>query len=133
MKYILDASAMVAFFRRETGWEVVRDLLDGSRSDKYFIHPANWIEVYYKMHEKKGSGAAADAIRQMRLLEVVVTDIPGNDFLLRVANIKVEYPYLSLGDSYAIALSALLDGTVVTSDKPFAKARAVTRVKLIRE
>ncbi len=131
MRFILDTSAVLAFFLKEKGWEVVQDLLLKSRG-QCCIHPANWIEVYYKMHEKAGRNAAQTAIEQLDRVGVATTDISGREFLLRTAEIKITFPHFSLGDSYAVALSEWLKGTVVTSDRQFMDAREVTHVKLIR-
>lgn len=131
MKYILDTSAIMAFFLAEKGGETVKKILIESRG-LCCIHSANWIEVYYKMHGKAGLKAATTAIEQMNRIGVSTTDISGQDFLLRVAQIKIKYPALSLGDCYAVALSEWLNGTVVTSDKRFMDAKDIARVKLIR-
>lgn len=121
----------MAFFLAERGGEKVVQLLTGSRGD-CCIHPVNWIEVYYKMHEKGGLKAAQTAVEQMHTLDIATTDITGKSFLLRVAEIKIGYPFLSLGDSHAVALSEWLNGTVVTSDKRFMEAKNITQIKLIR-
>ena len=131
VKFILDTSAVMAFFLAEKGGDAVKKLLVDSHGS-CCIHSANWIEVYYKMHNKAGLKAAKTAIDQMSRIGVSTTDISGQDFLLRVAEIKIEHPSLSLGDCYAVALSEWLNGTVVTSDKRFMDAKAITRVKLIR-
>ncbi len=131
MKFILDTSAILAFFLAEKGGEVVKKLLIESRG-QCMVHSANWIEVYYKMHEKAGRKAAQTAIEQMERVGVSIIDISGREFLLRTAEIKIRHPNLSLGDSYAVALSEWLKGTVVTSDRQFMEAKAITRVRLIR-
>lgn len=131
MKFILDTSAIMAFFLAEKGGDAVKKLLIESRG-QCCIHSANWIEVYYKMHEKAGLKAAKTAIEQMSRVGISTTDISGQEFLLRVAEIKIAYSHLSLGDCYAVALSEWLNGTVVTSDKQFMAAKTITQVKLIR-
>ncbi len=131
MKFILDTSAIMAFFLAEKGGDVVRELLFESHG-QCCIHPANWIEVYYKMHEKVGRNAAQKVVGQLDRVGVATTDISGREFLLRTAEIKITFPHFSLGDSYAVALSEWLKGTVVTSDRQFMDAREVTHVKLIR-
>lgn len=131
MKIILDTSAVMAFFLAEKGGEIVKKLLVDFRGS-CCIHPANWIEVYYKMHSKAGVKAAKTVVVQMNRIGVSTLDISGQDFLLRVATIKIAHQALSLGDCYAVALSEWLNGTVVTSDKRFMDAKEITQVKLIR-
>jgi uncharacterized protein with PIN domain len=48
MKYVLDASAVIAFLREEPGAPVVRNILV-DRTNDIQIHAANAIEVHYKM------------------------------------------------------------------------------------
>lgn len=67
MKYILDASAVIAFFRGERGGEVVKKLL---YSSPCCIHSVNWIELYYKIHGYDGEEAADSAMTLLRRLGV---------------------------------------------------------------
>lgn len=131
MKYILDTSAVIAFFLDEKGAGVMEKLLQ-QPPGFCCMHSANWIELFYKMHERAGEKAAGTAIENLRLMGVSVTDISGEEFLLRVARIKIAHSFLSLGDSYAIGLSEWLQGTVVTSDKRFNEAAEFTHIKQIR-
>ena len=129
MKCILDASAVIAFFRAENGGDVVRKLLYASPC---CIHSVNWIELYYKIHGYDGEQAADSAMAILRRLGVSVTDITGEDFLRRVAKIKIAYPSLSLGDCHAVGLAEWLNGTVITSDKRFSEASPIVKVRQIR-
>lgn len=129
MKCILDASAVIAFFRGEKGGDAVKKLLYTSSC---CIHSVNWIELYYKIHGYDGEKAADSTMAHLRRVGVSVTDITGEDFLRRVAKIKIAYPALSLGDCHAVGLAEWLNGTVITSDKRFSEASAIVKVKQIR-
>lgn len=129
MKYILDASAIIAFFRGENGGAVVRKVLF---SYPCCIHSVNWIELYYKIHRYDGEEAAEAAMEKLHQMGVCVTDIAGEDFMRRVAKIKITYPALSLGDCHALGLAEWLNGTVITSDKRFSDASTLAKVKQIR-
>ena len=131
MKYILDTSAVMAFFLAEKGNDVVERILQRPPGS-CCIHSVNWVELHYKMHSRGGYLASKTAIENLRLAGVAVTDISGEDFLLRVSQIKITHPFLSLGDCYAVGLSEWLKGTVVTSDKRFSEASEFTRIRLIR-
>lgn len=131
MKYVLDTSAVMAFFLDEKGSDAVERIL-AHPAGSCCIHSVNWIELYYKLHGRGGAKAAKAAIENLRLLGVSVTDISGEDFLQWVAEIKIAHPYLSLGDCYAVGLAGWLKGTVVTSDRRFAEASGLSRIKLIR-
>jgi PIN domain nuclease of toxin-antitoxin system len=131
LKYILDASAAIAFFRGEKGDGVVADILSLPRG-VCCIHPVNWIELYYKILRRDGETFAEKAIGHLRELGVVITDITGEDFMRRVAVIKNTHPDLSLGDCHAVALAEWLRGTVITSDKRFSEASAFAKIRQIR-
>ena len=68
----------------------------------------------------------------MRLMKVSVIDVPGEDFLRRVADIKNAHPFLALGDCYAIGLADWLNSEVVTANRIFERASGFSRVKRIR-
>ncbi len=129
MTYILDASAVIAFIKDETGGDIVEKIL---LSGSCRIHSANWIELYYIIHRDDGRRAAEAAVDVLRQLKVSVTDISDEAFRRRVAAIKVSYPALSLGDCCAVGLAEWLHGTVVTSDKRFSDAGGIVGVRQIR-
>jgi PIN domain nuclease of toxin-antitoxin system len=129
LKYILDASAVIAFIKGETGGDVVKKIL---LSESCCIHSANWIELFYIIHRDNGRIAADAAVDLLRQLKVSVTDISDEAFRRRVATIKLSYSALSLGDCYAVGLAEWLKGTVVTSDKRFSDAGEVAKVRQIR-
>ena len=131
MMHVLDTSAVLAHFLGEKGGEAVkRILLDTTNT--CCIHSVNWIEVYYKMHEKGGEKAARKVTDDLRFFKVSIIDISGEDFLRRVAEIKIAHPYLALGDCHAIGLAGWLSVEVVTADGIFEKASAFSRIKRIR-
>lgn len=129
MKYILDASAVIAFIKAEIGGDVVRKFL---YSESCCIHSTNWIEVYCIIHKANDGNAAEMAVDLLRQLKVSVTDISDEAFRRRVAKIKLAHPALSLGDCHALGLAEWLQGTVVTSDKRFSDAAKIANVKQIR-
>ncbi len=129
MKYVLDASAVIAFIKDEAGGDVVEKILS---SESCCIHSANWIELFYTLHRSDGAGAAESAVDLLRQLKVSVTDIADEAFRRRVAGFKLSYSALSLGDCYAIGLAEWSNGTVVTSDKRFSDAGEIAKVRQIR-
>ncbi len=129
MKYILDASAVIAFIKDEPGGDVVEKIL---LSGSCCIHSANWIELFYIIHRDDGGGAAESAVDLLRQLKVSVTDIADETFRRRVAVLKASYAALSLGDCYAVGLAEWSNGTVVTSDKRFSDAGRIAKVRQIR-
>jgi PIN domain nuclease of toxin-antitoxin system len=131
MTYVLDTSAVMAFFLDETGAEEADRIL---RQTEYscHIHAVNWIEVFYKMREKGNDAAARSAVDELNRYGVTVVDVAVETFRLRVAEIKIAHPFLALGDCFAIGLAGWLQGEVVTADKIFERAKAFADVKRIR-
>ena len=131
MTRVLDTSAVLAHFMGENGGEVVQSILL-EVNDICCVHSVNWVEIYYKMHGKGGEKAARLAADDLRFFKVSIIDISGEDFLRRVAEIKVAHPYLAVGDCYAIGLAGWLNAEVVTADSFFEKAKAFARIRRIR-
>ena len=97
MIHVLDTSAALAYFLDEPGGEIIDRMLISSNRP-CCVHSVNWVEIFYKMRGKKGEKAAETTMENLRLLKVSVIDVPGEDFLRRVANIKSKYLFLALGD-----------------------------------
>lgn len=130
MKYILDASAVIALARGEKGEEIVSEVIKLRGS--CCIHPVNWIEMHYKIC-KLDSVERADATTDfLYRAGVLVPEIGGDEFRRRVSAIKIAYPVLSLADCHTIGLSEWIGGTVVTSDKHMSIASDIADIKQIR-
>ncbi len=131
MKYVLDASAVIAFLREESGALVVRELLADMKNDIH-IHAANAIEVHYKLTAFGGESVAEEAMRDLAALGVRTFDSLPVSLRSRASFFKSRYQFLSLGDSICIAFGEYLKATVVASDRPFANVGDGVRLKLIR-
>lgn len=131
MKYVLDASAAIAFFRGEKGDDAVAGILSLPRGS-CCMHPVNWIELYYKILRWDGETFADAATAHLRELGVSITEITGEDFMRRVAIIKNTHPALSLGDCHAVGLAEWFKATAITSDKRFSDASAIAKIQQIR-
>lgn len=132
MKYVLDASAAIAFLRGEPGAPKVREILV-DRTNDIHIHAANAIEVRYKFTSFGGETAANEAIRDLASMGVKVFDSLPASLCSRVSFFKNRYQFLSLGDSICVAFGERLKAAVVASDRPFANIKEPgVEVKFIR-
>jgi hypothetical protein len=61
VKYVLDASAMIALLRDEPGAQKVEDIAT-DRGNSIHAHAMNLVEVFYDFHRGAGVGAAKDAM-----------------------------------------------------------------------
>lgn len=123
---VLDASALLALLRAETGSEVVRPLLDGA-----VVSTVNWSEVLARYTDLgldiTGRGAQIESLG--------VTLAP---FTSRQAEIaaglmpRTRKAGLSLGDRVCLALALDLGGQPVTADRAWARIDVGLDVMLIR-
>lgn len=114
MIYILDACAMIAFLRRETGADVVEAILL-DENNRCFAHAINLCEVFYDFHRSVGEPAAEKAISDLKESGIVERNDFDQAFWKEVGRIKSPNK-ASLADCAAIVLANQIGGTVLTSD-----------------
>jgi uncharacterized protein with PIN domain len=132
--YVFDSCAVVAFLQREPGAEVVAEILKEPRN-RCIIHGVNACEVYYDIYRRSGEedASALEEILANTGVELVET-IPSA--LWRIAGkLKAEWRRVSLADCFALALTILENGSLLTSDHheldPIAQA-AICPIRFIR-
>jgi PIN domain nuclease of toxin-antitoxin system len=121
---VVDASAVVALVRGESGHEWVLDRLEGGAA----ISAVNWSEVLGVQ------GGAAESLRHgLEALGLSVVDFTAADAAL-VAEMLVPTRQLGLGlaDRACLALGHRLDVPVVTADRAWAELGFGPTVELIR-
>ncbi len=114
MIYVLDASAMLAFLRDEPGADVVEAALLDTES-QCLAHAINLCEVYYIFHRDSGERDAENAIEDLRALGVVERNDFDETFWKEVGKLKAGGG-ISIPDCFAITLTKMVGGTVLTSD-----------------
>ena len=118
-RYVLDASALLAFFQDEPGAEKVQELLTraGQAERPLLMSVVNWGEVIYVVWQRRGEEAARERMRAMARypLEVVAADA---EKTLLAAAFKAQHklPYV---DCFAAALARQEKATLVTTDRDF--------------
>lgn len=131
--YVLDSFALLAFFRDESGADIVEQLLNDAAEDKHelFITTVNAGEVFYMSHRKDGAIKAAFVWEAMKKFPLHFIEID-LEFSLEAAKIKASHK-LSFADAFAAALTIQKKGTLVTGDDEFEtlKGQAGFKVKYI--
>jgi predicted nucleic acid-binding protein len=128
MNYFLDACALISFFNKEPGWDIVADLLKRCEAGEIelFISTAQLLEVYYDRIRIKGVEYANNFLEKAYASPLHIVDM--SKPCLRVAGrLKVSYS-ISFADSIACATAACIPGTLVTSDyelKPIEQNEAI--------
>ncbi len=122
--YVLDASALMAFFANRPGADKVENLLakaaDAQRPLAMCV--VNWGEVYYSIWRARGEEAAEAKMREIAQLpiEIVAADA---ELTRQAASLKARH-HLPYADCFAAALARLRKATLVTSDPDFERLGA---------
>lgn len=130
---VLDASAVLAYYNKEHGYDKVVQALDdiGSKCICH-IHAVNAMEVFYKIAAKSDAITAKDAYYGMFHLGIEVNESIDVAFQLQAATLKTLHPMLSLADVIAITLAEKIGGTVYTTDRQFNRAGKLARIVQLR-
>lgn len=115
-RYVLDAFALLAYFRNEPGAPTVSALLDEAekRGERLPISAVNLAEVVYKSIRGSGIDGGLHALARVRQLPVEVIAL-GEELALEAAVIKGAHR-ISYADCVAAALAQKLDAKLVTGD-----------------
>jgi PIN domain nuclease of toxin-antitoxin system len=114
MIYVLDACAIVAYLRKEPGWDVVLRALTDTGSIS-LAHAINLCEVFYDFHRKNDESAATAAIRDLYAVGIVERNDFDEAFWKDAGRLKAQGK-ISLADCFAITLTNRVGGTLLTSD-----------------
>ena len=125
MKHVVfDSYALIALFRKEDGFEFVRDVLiklsEGELTGS--ISVINVGEIYYMVSRKSNVKKAELAISALLQFPIEIIDA-GFDLTLEAAKLKSRYK-LSYADAFAAAISISRKATLITGDQEFNNMKA---------
>src|SRR5579862_6824110 len=124
MTYILDASAVLRFTDRETGFDRIRLLLHDAVHGKneIFLSAVNWGEIVAVLH-RKNNGGAAGVLANLAALPITIVPV---DAVAAEEAGKFKWKHgIPYADAFAGALtlslshSARSEATLVTADFDF--------------
>lgn len=123
---VLDASAVLAWLRAESGADVVESYLEAA-----VISAVNLSEVYQKLAQR---GVDADrTLRQLRTLGIGIEPVTATDAVTAATLWPVTRAAgLSLGDRCCLALATRLAGPAVTADTAWTQLEVGVAVVPIR-
>lgn len=126
---ILDASALIAFIKKEKGYgEIEKLFLDAEKmNNSLFIHQINFIEFIYKMRQIFSLNEFDRIIADLQTPLLGVMNYMDTDLAFYAGHLKSEY-HLSLADSMGLACSKIMKGRFWTADKalsPIAKKESI--------
>ncbi len=119
MVKILDASALVSYLWKQSGYEKVQDLLSkaAGRERNLLMTTVNLGEVYYLLIRDHG---LEEADKILKLIETLPIDfVEVNMELTKQAAIYKAAKQLPYADCFAAALAKVHKGEIVTGDKEF--------------
>lgn len=115
--YILDACALIAFLRKEKGYENVITIFDKATNleVKVIIHAANLSEVYYDFYRLADKAIADNVLSDLSALPVEIINNITMQMIEQIGYFKTTYK-ISFADSIVLATAKLNNAKVVTSD-----------------
>jgi ribonuclease VapC len=126
MTYLLDASALLALLRLETGADEVMRHLDRSS-----INTVNLAEVVSRLMD---IGRTADnVVMDIRAMEIPVESVIDSDaWRAGILRSTTRHLGLSIGDRLCIATAERLQKTILTSDQNWKYIDTPAQIVLIR-
>ena len=132
MQFVLDASAVLAWLKRETGWEKISAVMD----ETFVVSTANYCEVVTKLVDEKVPREDIDLMLEEFAAELVPVNRDIADLAGHLRGVTRDRG-LSLGDrlclATALGLSKAGPVTTITADRSWAQLKlAGVQIALIR-
>lgn len=112
--HCLDACAVIAYLRNETGADVLKEIIEQPWSF-LTMHVCNLAEVYYDFFRTDGLSAAQTAWSNTLALPLDLRRDADDVFIQRVGIVKVE-ERISFADAFALVLAERLEIPLITTD-----------------
>ena len=112
-KFVLDACAILALFKKEQGADIVKNVLESNIET--YLHSVTFLEVYYILAKELGINNADlffELILQTKIR--IIYEITENT-IKNAGYFKSKYK-ISLGDSFVLATAKLYNAKIVSSD-----------------
>lgn len=129
---VLDSFALIAYFRDETGAEMVENLLlqAGKKDAPVHMTDVNYAEVKYSILKKDGAKAWNSAAAVLEGLPVSFHPTT-RAMAETAADFKARFK-MSLADAFAAALAKNLKAELVTGDPEFKALEKEVRITWLR-
>ena len=129
-RIVLDAWAVLALiFGEEPAAGVVKNIFGEKDTSGSYIY-MSWInlgEVYYTLTRRKGSEAADEVLKDIKLLPMTLHE-PSKADILTAARIKANHR-LSYADAFAVSLAERIQGTLFTGDPEILLLQNIIKIK----
>ena len=115
--YILDACALIAYFKKEKGSEAMLQFFEKTDNGEISLsmHRLNLLEVYYGFYRDDGKEKAEAVLIDCSSLPITFIDDLGTALFKEAGRLKVTYD-ISFADSLALALASVRGEALITAD-----------------
>ena len=114
-RYVLDASALIAYLLHEDGAKIVEQILLAPLSE-CLAHSINFCEVFYAIRRGGGEVRAQRAVSALTSNGIRMMDDIHPDFWMRVGRKKAAGG-ISLPDCFCLTLAEELGAVCITADR----------------
>ena len=130
--YLFDSHALLAFFQKEEGAEIVAKILRESMEKRLdqLISVINLGEIIYMTKRRFGDRKKMDIIGRIHQLGLKILPAP-DTIVYKAAELKAEYP-ISYADCFALAWALENSAIIVTGDPEFKKVVHLVSIQWIR-
>ena len=119
---VLNSFALIGYLENEAFSTRVEKHLKQARKGKIriYLHAIHLGEVYYMILREQGQDLADLAYARIKAFPLRYIDTIDDELLKTAARLKANYP-ISYADSFAAALAAIHNATLLTGDPEFKK------------
>jgi len=130
--YLFDSHALLAFFQKEKGAEIVANILRKSMEQRLdqLISVINLGEIIYMTKRRFGDQKKVEILGRIHQLGLKILPAP-EALVFKAAELKAEYP-ISYADCFALASAQEHSATLVTGDPEFKKVVHLVSIQWIR-
>ncbi len=131
-KYLFDSHALLAFFQKEKGSEIVARILRKALKQRLdrLICVINLGEIIYMTKRRFGDNKKVEILGRFFQLGFKVLPVP-ESLVFKAAELKAEYP-ISYADCFALACALEHSAILVTGDPDFKKVAHLVSIRWIR-
>lgn len=130
--YLFDSHALLAFFQKEKGAEIVANILRESMEQQLdqLISVINLGEIIYMTKRRFGDQKKVEILGRIYQLGLKILPAP-EALVFKAAELKAEYP-ISYADCFALACAQEYSAILVTGDPEFRKVVHLVSIQWIR-
>jgi PIN domain nuclease of toxin-antitoxin system len=117
IRYVLDACALIALLKDETGAEEVSAIFNEAfkREALISMNKINLLEVYYDVYRSTDKETADNVVSELKKRPITIVSEIRDAVFAEAGRLKATYR-ISLADSIALAEALVSDSLLVTAD-----------------